>query len=94
MAAENQGSQTFDRLTVALKHCTPEELQRLTQKKGFSGVESVALQFAHAALTIENEAAAQDLFDTWLELDLIEKATTPREKVFIEFADVCIDCAF
>lgn len=89
-----QGSQTFDRLTGALKRCTPEELQRLTKKKGFSEVESVALQFAHAALTVENEAAAEDLFDTWLELDLIEKATTLRERVFVEFADVCIECAF
>ncbi len=94
MVPENPGRQTFDRLTGALKRCTPEELQRLTQKKGFSEVESVALQFAHAALTVESEDAAYDLFDTWLELDLIEKAATPREIVFVEFADVCIECAF
>jgi len=94
MATEHHDGHTFDRLTGALKRCTPEELQRLTQKKGFTEIETTALKFALAALTAENEAAAQDLFDTWTELDLIEKATTQRERVFVEFADVCIECAF
>lgn len=84
----------FSRLNNALKRCSAEELQRLTVMKGFTEVETTALQYAHAALNVTDEQAAHALFDKWLELDLVERARTQREIVLVEYAEVCIECAF
>lgn len=71
-----------------------EELQRLTAKKEFTEVEITALLYAHAALNVANEQAAHALFDQWLEADLVERARTQREIVLVEYAEICIECAF
>ncbi len=94
MDAANDGRTIFERLTSALKECSEEELRRLCAKKGFSEVETTALLFAHAALHVADEQAALDLFDRWTDLDLAVNVTTERERVFVEYADVCVAWAF
>lgn len=86
---------TFDRLTAVLQRGTRQDVQRIAQRNKFTLVEETALMYAHDALnTAEgDEARAGDVFDRWIDLNLMDGARTQREFDLVDYADACVECA-
>lgn len=84
-----------DLLSDVLLHSTRQDVQAYIDRKGCSEIESRALLQAHEAFLLEDddEEGTQKQFDASLGLDLIGKATTPRESALALFADGAMQCA-